>query len=186
MKPMYHTQMHNVYVISPFIFKDERGTFREMFNEKESINIPGPPTAYVQDNVAVSRKNVLRGLHFQKAPHSQGKLVTCLHGKIWDVFVDLRPDSLYYKQWMSIELVDDAGTLLYVPPGFAHGYLTLTSKAVVLYKCTEYYHPECESGIRWDDPDLNIPWKFSDVIISEKDEQLPFLKEIENDLGHWW
>jgi len=163
-------------VVEPRVFTDDRGYFFESFKESEykRAGIVGP---FVQDNHSQSTRGVIRGLHFQRAPHAQGKLVRVVVGAAWDVVVDLRPGSATYGRWFGLELSAENRKMLYVPPGFAHGFLTLTEVAEFLYKCTAEYHRESEGGIRWDDPELAIEWPRLDVpfTVSEKDAALPFL-----------
>lgn len=167
-------------IIEPKVFIDERGFFLETFHSKRyieaGINIP-----FVQDNRSSSSRGVLRGLHFQKS-RPQGKLVMVTHGEVFDVAVDIRPDSATFGQYESVILTEKNKLQLYIPPGFAHGFCVLTEKADFQYKCTDYYDPTDEGGIRWDDPQLNIPWPKLNLVLSEKDSNLPFLNEISIDL----
>ena len=155
-------------------FSDERGVFIELFkqNSFKDINL-----AFIQDNLVFSKKNVLRGLHYQSR-FPQGKLISVVKGEIFDVAVDLRKESSSYGSWVGEILSDNNSSQLYIPPGFAHGYTVLSDDAIVIYKCTEYYHPEDQSGIIWNDSDINIDWPNLSPIISEKDGKLPRLKEI--------
>lgn len=168
------TPLKDCYIIEPTIFEDERGYFYEKFNEKKFHELTGLPTHFVQDNVSKSSYGVLRGLHLQKGEHAQAKLVSCLEGKVFDVAVDLRPDSPSFGQWFGIELSDENKLQLYIPRGFAHGFSVLSSTAIFAYKCDNYYNKESESGVIWNDKDLDIDWKLplSDVILSEKDKLL--------------
>ncbi|MCX8113326.1 MAG: dTDP-4-dehydrorhamnose 3,5-epimerase [Bacteroidia bacterium] len=164
--------------------RDGRGFFAELFRSsfQESLQLP----TFVQDNLSYSVRGVLRGLHFQKPPLSQAKLVTVLLGQIRDVIVDLRPSSPTYKQWYAIEIAADASQLtwLYVPVGFAHGFYVLSEEALVLYKCSAYYEPSLDAGIRWNDPQLSIDWGLKgSPILSEKDAALPLLDEQHNPFG---
>ncbi|MBU2529778.1 MAG: dTDP-4-dehydrorhamnose 3,5-epimerase, partial [Elusimicrobia bacterium] len=131
----------------------------------------------VQENHSRSKKNVLRGLHFQKSPKAQGKLVQCLHGKIFDVAVDIRKKSPTFLKWVGVELSQDNGEMLYVPKGFAHGFLVLSNSADVIYKCTAEYSPKHERGIIWNDPQINIVWPSLMPLLSDKDEELPLSKD---------
>jgi dTDP-4-dehydrorhamnose 3,5-epimerase len=160
----------------PKQFKDNRGWFMESFNEK-AMQQAGIPTVFVQDNQSVSFKNVLRGLHFQKPPFAQAKLVRAVAGRVLDVIVDLRKKSPTYGKHLARELSADQNNLLYVPEGFAHGFLALEENSVFLYKCSNYYNQEAESGLCWNDPDLNIDWGVKDPIVSEKDKILPAFKD---------
>jgi len=159
-------------------FRDERGTFAESFRMGDfaRAGIEGP---FVQDNLARSRRGVLRGLHFQLAPSAQGKLVTPVEGAIFDVAVDLRRESPSFGQWVGVELDAASGESLWIPAGFAHGYQTLSEGATVLYKVTALYDPHQERGIRWNDPELAIPWPMADPILSPKDRLLPELVRAE-------
>ena len=170
------TGIEGLLIIEPKLFRDARGFFLESFHcERYSslgLNLP-----FVQDNFSRSKYGVLRGLHFQKT-RPQGKLVTCLNGQILDVVVDLRKDSVTYSQSFSCILVSGKKTQLWIPPGFAHGFIVLSETADFFYKCTDYYAPDDESGILWNDPDLNIDWLIDHPIISDKDLSLPSLREI--------
>lgn len=162
-------------IITPRVFHDERGYFYESFNQKPYLDAGIPP--FVQDNHSLSKKNVLRGLHYQ-LPHAQGKLVFVTRGKVWDVVVDIRQSSPTFMKWFSIELSDENHQQLYIPPGFAHGFCTLSETADFAYKCTDFYTPGAEHGIRYDDPALNIPWPVETPILSDKDKVYPSLKDI--------
>lgn len=170
------TGIEGLLIIEPKLFRDARGFFLESFHcERYSslgLNLP-----FVQDNFSRSKYGVLRGLHFQKT-RPQGKLVTCLNGQILDVVVDLRKDSVTYSQSFSCILDSGKKTQLWIPPGFAHGFIVLSETADFFYKCTDYYAPDDESGILWNDPDLNIDWLIDHPIISDKDLSLPSLREI--------
>lgn len=155
-------------VIKPQRFNDERGYFMESFQElryKELITLP-----FIQDNVSVSKKGVLRGLHLQSPPSAQGKLVQVLRGAVMDVAVDLRKQSPTYGQHVCIELSQENGLQFYMPPGFAHGFQALEDDTIFTYKCTAYYNASHELTIRWDDPNLGIPWPISPVLTSSKDD----------------
>ncbi len=155
------------------IFHDERGAFFESWRHKEYEKI-GIKEKFVQDNVSFSRRGVLRGLHYQK---NQGQLVTIGFGKIFDVVVDIRPDSKTYKKYFSIELNAQDPYQLYMPPGFAHGFCVLSNMAVVNYKCTQYYNASHEGGIIWNDPEIGIQWPTKEYNISTKDQSFRSLKE---------
>jgi len=133
---------------------------------------------FVQDNHSRSKRGVLRGLHFQKPPHEQGKLVRVLAGRAWDVAVDLRPESKTYKKWFGIELSSENKKMLYIPAGFAHGFVTLSDEAELVYKCTAEYDKASDGGVRWEDPELAIEWPIRDVIVSTKDAALPYLRKL--------
>lgn len=172
------TALQDVFLIQPEVFRDSRGTFMEMWSER-TFDRAGFRYDFVQDNCSFSRdKGILRGLHFQRGEYSQGKLVQCLTGAVLDVAVDLRPYSRTYKQWLSIELSAENNRQLLIPRGFAHGFLTLTDHVRFFYKADRYYCPEEEAGIRWDDPDLNIQWGIQSPILSDKDRNNPFLRDI--------
>jgi len=161
-------------------YADERGYFAELFRAEIAPAL-GLPT-WVQDNLSYSRQGVLRGLHFQRPPHAQAKLVTVLQGRIQDVVVDLRPSSPTYRQVYSLLLADEGPycTWVYVPVGFAHGFYVLSEQALVLYRCSAYYAPQAEGGVRWDDPDLAIPWQIPEgrsPLLSPKDAAWPRLSE---------
>ncbi|MHC4807376.1 MAG: dTDP-4-dehydrorhamnose 3,5-epimerase, partial [Planctomycetota bacterium] len=168
------TKLTGVLVLEPDVFSDERGFFLETWNNTryENADIQGP---FVQDNVSFSKKGVLRGLHFQY-PQSQGKLVQVLSGQIVDVTVDIRVGSPTFGRWLSEVLSDVNHRQLYIPPGFAHGYCVTSETAVFSYKCTDFYNPETEYGIIWNDPDLNIDWPIKEPVLSPKDANYSRLK----------
>lgn len=166
-------------LIKPDVFADERGFFVETYKYSEFAKA-GITEQFTQDNRSCSKKHVLRGLHFQKNPLPQGKLVSCLRGKIFDVAVDIRRGSPAYAQWAGVELSEENNFMFYIPAGFAHGFLVLSEAAEVLYKCTKEYSPENERGIIWNDPDIRINWPVVNPILSEKDKRLPGLKDADN------
>lgn len=168
-----------VILICPDVFTDERGFFLEVYKYSD-FSEAGIKEYFVQDNQSRSIKGVLRGLHFQKNPKAQGKLVRCLKGKIFDVAVDIRKNSPTYGKWIGIELSEENNYMLYIPPAFAHGFVVLSDVADVLYKCTEEYSPENDRGIIWNDPMINIKWPAKDLILSEKDKKLPLLQDADN------
>jgi dTDP-4-dehydrorhamnose 3,5-epimerase len=168
--------LEGVIEFFPRQFHDTRGWFMESFNEK-AMQAAGIPTNFVQDNQSVSYKNVLRGLHFQKPPHAQAKLVRAVAGRVLDVIVDIRKSSATYGKHLARELSAEQNNLLYVPEGFAHGFLALEENSVFLYKCSDYYHHASESGLLWNDPDLNINWNVAEPIVSDKDQVLPLFKD---------
>ena len=170
----------DVKLIEPDVFGDNRGFFMETYRA-DLFKEAGIPTNFVQDNMSSSRKGVLRGLHFQKDPYSQGKLVRVVRGEVFDVAVDLRKGSPYFGKWVGDLLSEDNKKSLYVPPGFAHGFCVVSDEAVFHYKCTEFYHPEAEGGLRYDDPTVNVEWPLPDLpkITSPKDEKAPFLENID-------
>ncbi len=173
------TGFRDLLILEPTAYYDDRGYFMESYNrltlEKNGIDI-----SFVQDNQSFSKYGVLRGLHFQKKPSAQTKLVRALTGRILDVVVDLRVEQPTYKQTFLIELSEENKKQLFVPPGFAHAFVVLSKTAYVLYKCDEYYSKVSEGGIRFDDPELNIDWNLplTDLIVSGKDLELPFLNQL--------
>lgn len=169
------TPFKDLLLIEPRIFHDERGYFYEM-HQQDRYKHHGLPV-FVQDNLSLSKKNVLRGLHYQH-PHAQGKLVHVAQGEVWDVVVDLRKSSPTFKQWFGVTLSDRNHMQMYVPPGFAHGFCVLSETAHFVYKCTDYYDPANEHGIRWDDPQINIPWPVANPITTPKDQHFPTFAEI--------
>ena len=172
-------EISGLVMVEPRLFPDDRGFFLESYKESEFIQ-GGIPDRFVQDNHSLSKKNVLRGLHFQRQPRAQGKLVRVIRGNVWDVMVDLRKDSPTYKRWVGIELSDQNNRMIFIPPGFAHGFIALSEDAHLLYKCTEEYDPLLDAGIRWNDPDIGVRWPVTEPIVSDKDKLLPFLRELEN------
>ncbi|OQW94533.1 MAG: dTDP-4-dehydrorhamnose 3,5-epimerase [Beggiatoa sp. IS2] len=169
------TTLPGVLLIEPKVFGDSRGFFLETFNTTR-YTATGVSQPFVQDNHSRSAKNVLRGLHFQKR-YPQGKLVWVMSGIVFDVAVDIREDSPTFRQWVSATLTADSHHQFYLPPGFAHGFCVLSETADFCYKCTDYYHPEDEGTVRWDDPDIGVVWPISTPVLSEKDAKAPYLKE---------
>lgn len=165
-------------LIEPKLFQDERGTFSETF-KVDAFKEQGIDTHFLQDNYSNSQGKVLRGLHFQAHPRSQGKLISVIQGHIFDVIVDLRVGSPTFGKWISLDLSDKNRHMLWVPPGYAHGFCVLSNSADIIYKCTDYYDPTSERGIRWDDPDLNIAWPVKNPILSSKDLENATLREIQ-------
>ncbi len=167
------TEISGVVIIEPKIFRDERGCFFESFNQKEfEENIQ--EINFIQDNESKSTKGVLRGLHFQTPPYTQAKLVRCIQGKVLDVAVDIRKNSLTYGKHVAVELSEENKKQLFIPKGFAHGFIVLSETAIFAYKVDNIYAPQCDSGILWNDETLNINWKINDdeVVLSSKDEKL--------------
>ncbi len=164
------TPLEGALIIKPDIFTDERGYFLEAFNTEKFPGY-GVPGTFLQDNESMSKKGVLRGLHFQTPPFEQGKLVRVVHGSAIDFAVDLRKKSPTYGQWTSVLLTGQNKWLFWIPPGFAHGFTALEDHTIFFYKCTNVYHKESEQTIMWNDPDLNIDWQVADPIISMKDRQ---------------
>lgn len=157
-------------------FGDERGYFFESFNAQKFNELVGIDVTFVQDNVSKSKKGVVRGLHLQAPPYGQGKLVRVIKGAVIDVAVDIRKNSPTYGKHIAVELTEDNGKQFWIPEGFAHGFSVLTEDTIFSYKCTNYYSPDSEMGIRFDDPDLAIDWGINEIIVNEKDGELPFLR----------
>ncbi len=173
------TPLKGVLLLEPKVFGDQRGFFLESFHAARyaEAGIKGP---FVQDNQSRSRKGVLRGLHFQ-VKHPQGKLVRVTQGEVLDVAVDIRPGSATFGKWYGAVLSEANHRQLWVPAGFAHGFAVLSETADFLYKCTDYYHPEDEGGVLWNDPDIGIDWQLKDPQLSDKDKNYPRLKDIPRD-----
>lgn len=169
------TAIQGVFIIEPRIFGDTRGYFFESFNARDFSQLTGVDVNFVQDNESLSRYGVLRGLHFQLPPHAQSKLVRVVRGAVLDIAVDLRKDSPTYGHHVSVELTAENHRQFLMPKGFAHGFSVLSPEVVFQYKCDDYYHPECEGALAWDDPDLAIDWHLpaDKVILSEKDKHHP-------------
>ncbi len=163
-----NTPIKDLIIITPNIFEDNRGYFLESYNQKKLEKVI--KTKFVQDNESLSQKNVLRGLHFQKPPFAQAKLIRVIKGSILDVAVDLRINSSTYKKYFKHVLSGENKKQLYIPVGFAHGFLCLEDNTIINYKCSEYYNANSESSIKWNDPDLNIDWEIKDPILAEKDQ----------------
>lgn len=173
--------LSGVLVLEPHVYVDDRGFFLESFNQAVLDDLLHRSTSFVQDNHSRSVRGVLRGLHYQLAPSAQGKLVRVTSGAIFDVAVDVRRSSQSFGQWVGYELSDTNFRQLWIPPGYAHGFLTLTGTADVLYKTTDYYAPNLERSIRWDDPEIGIRWPINDghPNVSEKDQLAPTLSNAE-------
>lgn len=171
-----NTNIEGVKVLTPCVYGDNRGFFMESWNNRDFGQVA--PITFVQDNHSRSKKGVVRGLHFQLPPHAQAKLVRCLVGSIYDVAVDIRRSSPTFGQWVGVELSAENKRQLWIPEGFAHGFVALTDYAEVFYKTNDYWHKECEGSIRWDDPTLNIKWPLDEQpCLSEKDAIAPFFKD---------
>lgn len=153
---VHETDIEGLYIIKPLVHFDNRGYFTETYNRRDMAE-QGLDMVFVQDNQSMSVKGVLRGLHFQKQ-YPQGKLIRVIHGRVFDVAVDLRPGSPSYGKWNGVELSAENGLQVYIPEGFAHGYLVLSDVAEFCYKCTDFYHPGDEGGIAWNDPEIGIAW----------------------------
>lgn len=172
------TKLNGVYILIPQVFGDHRGFFMESWSRR-TMEEAGLFYDFVQDNHSLSTvKGTLRGLHFQKGDKAQAKLVRCVRGAVLDVAVDLRHDSSTYKQWVGVELSEENKKQLLIPREFGHGFVTLTDHVEFLYKADNYYAPEADGGIRWNDPDIGVDWGISEPILSEKDTKNPFLKDI--------
>ena len=173
------TPIEGLLIIEPKVFGDERGYFFESYSERDFTEAVGP-VKFVQDNESKSRYGVLRGLHFQKEPYAQAKLVRVVSGAVLDVAVDLRKGSPTFGRHFSVELTGENHRQFFIPKGFAHGFCVLSEEVVFQYKCDEFYHPEAEGGIAWNDPDLAIDWRIpaSDLILSPKDQKHPDFKSI--------
>ena len=172
------TALAGVVIIEPRVFGDDRGFFLETFSQQRYLESAGIQLPFVQDNHSRSTKGVLRGLHFQKTK-PQGKLVRVVMGEVYDVVVDINPKSPTYGQYEGEILSEQNKRQLWVPPGYAHGFVVLSEVADFEYKCTDYYDPSDEGGVLWNDPDIAIPWPIDNVSLSEKDAVLPCLKDLE-------
>lgn len=175
------TKIPDLYIIEPKVFGDDRGYFMESYSQKDFADA-GLTMTFVQDNESKSRKGVLRGLHFQ-TKHTQGKLVRVTQGEVWDVAVDLRKGSPTYGQWEGVYLSAENKRQFYVPEGFAHGFVVTSEEAIFNYKCTNFYAPEYDSGLLWNDSDVGIEWPLEgvgEILLSEKDQKQKTLKELTN------
>ena len=177
------TSIEGLYIIEPTVFGDNRGYFMETYNEKDFKEI-GITTKFVQDNQSKSKKGVLRGLHFQ-TENTQSKLVRCVKGEVYDVAVDLRPNSKTYGKWEGVFLSEENKKMFFVPKGFAHGFLVISDEAEFVYKCDDVYNHSAEGGLKIDDPDVNIQWPLdrinnTELTIADRDKNWPSLKELKN------
>jgi len=170
------TSLDGVLIVEPRIFGDSRGFFKEVYHQDRYKEV-GISEDFVQDNVSRSARGVLRGMHFQKSK-PQGKLIQCLRGEIVDVIVDINPSSKTYGHYESITINDENHRQVYVPPGYAHGFCVVSEIADISYKCTDFYYPEDEGGLIWNDPDIGIDWPIKDPNLSEKDKVHPQLKDL--------
>ncbi len=170
------TKIPDLYILKPKVFEDERGYFFESYN-KETFLRMGIDQNFVQDNESKSAKYVLRGMHFQRPPFTQGKLVRVMRGAVLDVAVDLRKASPTFGQWASVKLTQENKWMYWVPPGFAHGFVTLEENTVFFYKCTNVYNKASEGSIRWNDPELHIDWGIKNPVLSGKDKIAPLFKD---------
>ncbi len=173
------TPIADLLILQPKVFQDDRGYFFESYNESILKNY-GVDAKFVQDNQSLSQKNVLRGLHFQNPPYEQGKLVRVINGSVLDVVVDIRKNSPTYGKSFSLILNQTNKTMLWIPPGFAHGFLTLEDDTLFLYKCTNLYHKDSEGAIRWDDPEIAIDWGTTTPLLSGKDKEANFFKDLKS------
>lgn len=175
------TNIEGVIIIEPRIFKDDRGYFFESFSQRE-FEEKVCKTTFVQDNESKSSYGVLRGLHFQKPPFAQSKLVRVIKGAVLDVAVDIRKGSPTFGQYVSVELTGDNHRQFFIPRGFAHGFSVLSEEVIFQYKCDNFYAPQSEGAIAWNDPDLNIDWRIpiEEVVLSEKDSKHPKLKDLQS------
>ena len=170
-----HTEIEGVYIVEPRVFGDERGWFMESYSR---IKLPEIQAEFVQDNHSYSsKKGVLRGIHFQNGEHAQAKLVRVARGAVLDVAVDLRKGSPTYKKWVAVELSAENKRQLFIPRGFGHGFVTLTDEVEFLYKADNYYDPESDRSIRFDDPEIGVDWGIIDPVLSDKDRNAPLLKD---------
>ena len=165
------SKIEGLFIIEPKVYEDARGAFYETFNSKIFKEKTGLDLDFCQDNESISKKNVLRGLHFQNPPFAQGKLVRVVSGRVIDIALDIRKSSKTYGQYESIELSAENKKQFWIPPGFAHGFIALEDNSIFNYKCTNYYNPVSEATIQWNDPVLNINWQINNPIISEKDQK---------------
>ncbi|AER32065.1 MULTISPECIES: dTDP-4-dehydrorhamnose 3,5-epimerase [Pantoea] len=173
------TDIPDVLILEPQVYGDERGFFMESFNQKKFDEAVGRKVEFVQDNHSKSAKNVLRGLHYQIPPYSQGKLVRCVMGEVYDVAVDIREYSSSYGKWVGVHLSAENKRQLWIPEGFAHGFLVLSDSAEFLYKTTNYYHAESDRGLMWNDPDIGIEWPvISSPLLSNKDSNQPAFNKV--------
>ncbi|MFA0962056.1 dTDP-4-dehydrorhamnose 3,5-epimerase [Roseivirga sp. BDSF3-8] len=180
------TEFPGLFLVKPRILEDHRGYFYEAFNYRTFRDLTGIDITFVQDNQSTSHFGVMRGLHYQLEPYGQAKLVRVLHGRIVDVVVDLRRDSPTFGKSYTLEMSHEDHTQIFVPKGFAHGFVVLSEKAEVIYKCDAFYTPAEERGLYYNDPVLNIDWRVAeeDIIISEKDKKLPLLKDAEYNFSY--
>ena len=176
----HKTKLKGVVLIEPQVFGDDRGFFLETYKKSDFLN-NGIAVDFNQDNHSKSQKGVLRGIHYQTNPKAQGKLVRCIKGALFDVAVDIRKDSPSFGKWLGYELTEENKQMLWIPEGFAHGFLTLSDTAEIVYKATNEYSAENDRSIRWDDPDINVDWGVdkSEIILSDKDKNALFLKDVE-------
>jgi dTDP-4-dehydrorhamnose 3,5-epimerase len=173
------TELEGVLIIEPSVYEDARGFFLETYHQNRYREL-GIQSDFVQDNMSFSKKGTLRGLHFQH-PHDQAKLVQVAKGTVFDVVVDIRRGSPFFGKWIGAYLSDEKNQQVFIPEGFAHGFCVISEYAVFIYKCSDFYAHECERGILWSDPDLDIKWPVENALVSEKDLKLPRLKDLATD-----
>ncbi len=179
------TTLAGVYIVEPVVFGDHRGFFMESWSQRD-FGAAGLEYRFVQDNHSSSTvRGTLRGIHFQRGEKAQAKLVRCTRGAVLDVAVDLRPSSPNYKKWVGVELSKENKRQLLIPRGFGHGFVTLTDDVEFLYKVDNYYAPEADGGIRWNDPDIGVDWGVENPVLSEKDSRSPFLKDAVTGFEEW-
>ena len=179
------TTLAGVYIVEPVVFGDHRGFFMESWSQRD-FGAAGLEYRFVQDNHSSSTvRGTLRGIHFQRGEKAQAKLVRCTRGAVLDVAVDLRPSSPTYKKWVGVELSKENKRQLLIPRGFGHGFVTLTDDVEFLYKVDNYYAPEADGGIRWNDPDIGVDWGVENPVLSEKDSRSPFLKDAVTGFEEW-
>lgn len=180
------TAIEGVFIIEPRVFGDARGYFFESFNAREFAQATGIDVTFVQDNESMSHYGVLRGLHYQQPPYAQSKLVRVVEGSVLDVAVDIRKGSPTYGQYVAVELSAENHHQFYMPKGIAHGFSVLSEKVIFQYKCDEFYAPQSEGAIAWDDPDLNIDWLLprDKILLSEKDRHHPCLRDVESPFSY--
>lgn len=180
------TEINGVFIIEPKVFGDNRGYFMESFNAWEFTEKTGIDISFVQDNESMSHYGVLRGLHFQLPPYTQSKLVRVVKGRVLDVAADIRKGSPTYGQHVAVELTEDNHRQFFVPKGFAHGFAVLSETTVFQYKCDDFYHPEAEGAIAWNDPEIAINWPIplDEIILSEKDKKNPLLKDFNSPFNY--
>ena len=175
------TDIEDVFIIEPKVFGDDRGYFMETFRKDLFEEFTGLKIDFCQDNESKSKRGVLRGLHYQLPPFAQSKLVRVIKGSVIDVAVDIRKGSPTFGKYVAVELSEENKRQLFIPRGFAHGFLVTSDEAIFVYKVDNYYSPECDRSIRWDDPDIGIDWNFpkDEILVSDKDKNAPFLKDAE-------
>jgi dTDP-4-dehydrorhamnose 3,5-epimerase len=176
-------EIPGLVLVQPKVFADDRGFFFELYKHSDFVR-GGITEHLVQDNYSKSSEGVLRGMHYQKDPEAQGKLVMCMQGRICDIAVDIRKGSPCYGKWFGVELSRENRLMLYVPAGFAHGFQVLSDTAEVMYKCTKEYSPANDRGIIWNDPDINIAWPLKDPVLSDKDKIHPALRDADNNFNY--